>query len=269
MRCVHSLILAVGMTVTFAGGAGAQVPATRPTTTAPATTSAATAPAATKPATSTAPATATAPATTAAALPPVATKPADPSKLDANGYIRQWLILAPIEFGDKYDAEEIDKDQITDEAKLTPKEGDKQKVKTEELKGAEYKTVEKELKWKKVVTTEYYFDINEMLLLDTSESVGGYAVAYLDVPEEMKGITFSLCSNDNGKIFLNGKSIYKYIGGRSISEDADVVEDLTLTKGVNVVIFKVWNDSNNWQGCIRLLKKDGKPVTGVTVKLAK
>ena len=85
----------------------------------------------------------------------------------------------------------------------------------------------------------------------------------------MKGIKFSLCSNDDGKVFLNGKKVYLFVGGRSLSEDADVVDNLTLNKGINVVVFKVWNDSNAWQGCLRLLTKDDKPVTNVTVRMPK
>jgi hypothetical protein len=120
-----------------------------------------------------------------------------------------------------------------------------------------------------VVTEDYFFDLNVMLGLETSDAVGAYAVAYLEAPEEMKGIKFSWCSNDNGLIYLNGKNVAKYVGGRSLSEDADVAEDLTLTKGVNVVVFKVWNDSNNWAGCIRLLSKDDKPITNVKVRPTK
>ena len=186
-----------------------------------------------------------------------------------NGYIRQWLILGPIAFGDTYDAETIDKEQIPNEANITPKEGDKITVTTQEGNGGESKPVKKELTWKRLVTSEYLFDFNEFFKLDMTDNMGGYAVAYLDAPEEMKDITFSLCSNDNGLIYLNGKNIYKFVGGRGLSEDADTVEKLTLKKGLNTVIFKVWNDANNWQGCLRLITKEGKPVKGVKVTLAK
>ena len=250
---INRLVLAAGFT-TLAGVCLAAAPATAP---------------ATRPTTAPATAPAVAPGGGGAFALTPATKPADPSKLDAKGYIRQWLILAPINFGASYNAEDIDKDQIPDEAKLAPKEGDKVKVKSEVMEGGTAKMVDKELTWTKHVTSDYYFDLNEMLKLDGSEATGAYAVAYLDAPEEMKDIKFSLSSNDNGKIILNGKSIFKIVVGRALSEDSDVVDKLTLNKGLNTVIFKVWNDSNNWQGCIRLLDKDDKPITNVTVKLAK
>ena len=201
---------------------------------------------------------------------PSATSPASSSasSLDAKGYIRQWLVLAPIGFGEKYNAEDIDKDQLPNEAKLEPKAGDKVKVASEEGEPGAYKTVQKELTWKPVVTEDFFVDFNVALGLDSSESLGGYAVAYLDAPEEMKGITFSVGTNDNGKIFLNGKSIYTHVEGRSLTEDSETIENLTLNKGINVVIFKVWNDTNNWQGCIRLLKGE-VPVKNVKVRLSK
>jgi hypothetical protein len=193
----------------------------------------------------------------------------DPVKLDARGYIRQWLILGPINFGEKYNPDDIDKDQIKDEAKLMPKAGDKVTVATEEGQPGSSKAVQKELSWKAVKTDDFSFDLNQILRVEDSTGMGAYAVTYLDAPEEMKGIKFSLGSNDDCKIFLNGKKVHLFVGGRALDEDADVVPDLTLQKGINVVIFKVWNDANNWEGCLRLLTKDGKPLTGVTVRLPK
>jgi hypothetical protein len=190
--------------------------------------------------------------------------------LDENGYIRHWLLLGPINFGDNYNAQEIEKEQVAGEAVFTPKAGDKVKVSTEEGEPGAYKTVQKDLTWIRTDTEENFFDFNAALKLEVSDGMGGYAVAYLDAPEEMKGISLNWCSNDNGTIYLNGKSVGFYVGGRSLTEpeSADMAENLTLHKGINVVVFKVWNDSNNWQGFVRVLK-DGKPATTVKTKLPK
>jgi hypothetical protein len=193
----------------------------------------------------------------------------EPMKLDGRGYIRQWLILGPINFGDKYNADDIDKDQIKDESQLMPRPGDKVRVATEEGQAGSYKTVQKELTWKGVKTESFSFDLNQIFHVDDSTGMGAYAVSYLDAPEELTGVKFSLGSNDDCKIFLNGKKVHLFVGGRGLDEDSDVVPDLTLHKGINVVIFKVWNDANNWEGCLRLLTKDDKPLTPVTVRLPK
>ena len=193
----------------------------------------------------------------------------EPVKLDDHGYIRQWLVLGPINFGDKYNADDIDKDQIKDEAKLTPKAADKLKVDSQETQAGAQKTVQKELTWKALKTDGSELNLNKLFGLDSSENIGAYAVAYLEAPEEMKGIKFSLGSNDDCKVFLNGKKVHLFVGGRALEEDVDVVSDLTLKKGINVVIFKIWNDANDWGGCLRLLDTNGKPVKNVTTRLPK
>ena len=38
--------------------------------------------------------------------------------------------------------------------------------------------------------------------------------------------------------------------------------------GVNVVVFKVINENNNWQGCLRFTDAAGKNLVGLTLKLA-
>jgi hypothetical protein len=193
----------------------------------------------------------------------------EPVKLNSNGYISQWLVLGPINYGEKYNAEEITKDHLKDEPKLMPKAGDRLKVDTVEGQPGQYKTVQKELTWKLAKIDANYFDLNKILDQTSSENMGAYAVTYLESPEEMKDISFSLSSNDNCKVILNGKKVHSFVGGRQLEEDSDVVPNLTLQKGTNVIIFKVWNDSNDWSGCLRLLTKDGKPVSNVVSRLPK
>jgi len=182
---------------------------------------------------------------------------AEEFKVDDEGFIRNWLLLGPIPLDDgQSGADGIDKEFIKDEGKLEPKEGDKIKV------GA------KEIAWKKVKAADYYFDIND-LLGDRFENVCAYAVAYVVADDEMKGVTMLMSSNDQGKTFLNGKMVAKNAESRSIEKDQDTIKDLTLNKGVNVIVHKVVNEQNNWQGAIRFMDKAGKPVKNVKIQLAK
>jgi hypothetical protein len=187
---------------------------------------------------------------------------------DDRGYIRQWLVLAPINFGEYYNAEDIDKDTIPHEAQMTPKPGDTITVASEEDVNGTIKTVQKQLTWKPVVTDDFFLDFNALLGLESSEKCGGYAVAYIETAREMKDITFSFSTNDNGALFLNGQKIWSLVIPRALEEDSDSVPNLTLRKGINVIVFKIWNDSNNWQCCLRILTKDGTPVQNVKVYLS-
>ena len=53
---------------------------------------------------------------------------------------------------------------------------------------------------------------------------------------------------------------------RSLEKDANKAPGQALNAGVNVLVFKVINETNNWQGCVRLVDKDGKALSDVKVK---
>ena len=133
---------------------------------------------------------------TGAAKPPTSWE--EPVKLDARGYIRQWLILGPINFGEKYNPDDIDKDQIKDEAKLMPKAGDKVTVATEE--GQPSKTVQKELTWKAVKTDDFSFDLNQILHgflgLAGPARQGIHAQRVWRVGDRTQRALFSRCAGD-------------------------------------------------------------------------
>ncbi len=180
---------------------------------------------------------------------------AEDFKPDAEGFIHDWLLLAPIAIGEDNAAEDIDKQQVKDEDKLAPKEGDKVKV------------ADKELTWKKVHGKEYYFDINE-LLGNQNDDVVCYAVCYINSPDEQKDLILAMGSNDQGKVYVNGKEVVKFLETRTIEKDSNEVKDMVLKKGVNTIVFKIANQKNNWHGALRFKTKAGAPVLNYTIKLA-
>ena len=185
----------------------------------------------------------------AIALPAVAQN----GKPDPEGFIRDWLVLAPFSIGDSSGTDEIDKKQFANEANPAAEEG-----KAQAING-------KELTWEKVSTKAFYIDFKE-LQPGQSEHVVAWAVAYVVVAEEKAGLTLKMNSNDQGKVFLNGKEVVKFTETRTLEKDAeDSATGITLKKGVNVVVLKVVNEENNWQGSVRFLDKAGKPVTDVTI----
>lgn len=174
---------------------------------------------------------------------------------DKEGFIRDWLLLAPIQLASDSDgAEAINKDQVADEGLLKPKAGDKVTV------GG------KELAWKKIKATDYYFDLNAILNKDTEKTVG-YAVTYVRADAERSNLQLKMGSNDQGKVYLNGKLLLKNAEPRPLDQDSDVARNVTLNKGVNVVVFKVFNEGNDWQGCLRFTDATGKAVTGLVIQL--
>jgi hypothetical protein len=176
-------------------------------------------------------------------------------KPDAEGYVRNWLMLAPIPIGeDTSGSEAISKDQVEKESALKPKAGDKVKVK------------DKELVWKAIKSKEAVVDINNELNT-REENVAGYLVAYINCEKELTDLNMLIGCNDEARIYLNGKEIFLHSEPGTLQQDEHKVEKLTLTKGTNVIVFKIINDTNDWQGCIRFKDKADKPVTEFTVKL--
>ena len=175
-------------------------------------------------------------------------------KPDAEGFIRDWLILAPYPIGDSPGADEIDKKQFAKEAQPDAKDGATQQVGN------------KELSWAKTTTPKFYIDFRE-LYPDQGEHVAGWAVAYLVSADEKTGLTLRMNSNDQGKVYLNGKELVKFTDTRTLEKEAeDSASDVTLKKGVNVLVLKVVNEENNWQGSVRFMDKAGKPVTDLKVE---
>jgi hypothetical protein len=174
---------------------------------------------------------------------------------DEAGYIRNWLILAPIPLGDGQNgADGNNKEWLKDEAKVTPKEGDKLTVSG------------KELTWKKYAAKEAHADFNDFLGAQTENSVG-YLVCYLKSPTEFTGLKLKMGSDDQAKVFLNGKEVLTRDNARPLTPDEDTAENITLKKGINVLVFKIVNEGIDWSGTIRFLDKDDKPLRGFQVRL--
>jgi hypothetical protein len=173
-----------------------------------------------------------------------------------DGFIRNWLMLAPIQLdSDANGAEAMDKNQIPDEGSIKPKAGDKVTV------------AGKELTWKKVKATDYFLDLNAILNAQTEKTMG-YAVCYVRSEEERTNLQLKMGSNDEGKVFLNGKVLLKTTEPRALEQDSDTARNVTLNKGVNVVVFKIFNEGgSDWQGCLRFTDASGKPVTNLVIRL--
>jgi hypothetical protein len=177
------------------------------------------------------------------------------SKPDDEGFIHNWLVLAPLPFGDAQDgAGALSKEQVPEEAKLRPKEGDK------------VKSGDKELTWKAHKADSHVLDFNGLLGGPTEDSVG-YAVCYLIAEDDLKDLTMKTGSDDQAKVYLNGKEIFKNDTARALEKDQDSTANVTLNKGVNVLVFKVVNEKVDWSGCLRFVDKNDKPVTNLKVSL--
>jgi hypothetical protein len=184
----------------------------------------------------------------------VASAFAQDGKPDAEGFIRDWLVLAPYSIGENSGADEIVKQQFAEEAMPKAVAGAKQKVGTQELT------------WKKVAAKEFYIDFKELNPAQ-AEHVAAWAVAYVVVPAARSDLTLKMNSNDQGRVYLNGKEVVQSTEARTLEKNAeDSAPNISLKAGVNVVVLKVINEENNWQGSLRFMDKSGKPVTDLKIE---
>ena len=174
------------------------------------------------------------------------------SSPDAEGFIRDWLVLAPIAIDGESGASEIERDFLKGEATLRPKAGDTVMV------GG------KSLSWKAHQASDFFIDFLKAFGKERGEYVAAYAVTYVIADEPMT-TTLALSTNDQGKAWINGKEIFRFADTRVLEKDTDRI-DVTLAKGPNVLMLKIINEVNNWQGCARFLK-NGAPVKNLRISL--
>jgi len=180
---------------------------------------------------------------------------ADALRPDSEGYIRHWVMLAPVALRDEETcAEALLKEQIKDEAALRPKAGDKVRI------GG------KDLVWRNITASTNYFDFNEVLK-SINDHVAGYMVTYIECDKETPDVIMAVASNDQGRIYFNGVDIYAFTEARPLILDADKGR-VMLKKGINVMVFKITNEQNSWQGAMRLLDKTGAPLKDLKIKLS-
>ena len=176
-------------------------------------------------------------------------------KPDADGFIRDWLMLAPLPLEEgETGPDAIGFNVIRREAALQPKESDEMTV------------VGYDLTWRKVHSDREIIDFNQVLGEQTDNAIA-YLVAYIDSPRELTDVTMLVGRNDQARVYFNGATILTNPEGGALNKDSDIVENLTLHKGLNTVILKVVNEAGNWQACLRFTTGDGKPLTNYAITL--
>jgi hypothetical protein len=188
---------------------------------------------------------------------PAAPEPPQLSSTQDEGFLRDWLILAPIPLadGETNGAAAADLEQIPGEANLRPRAGKRVHIGS------------KELVWKEHRAQGSFVDFNAFLGQETIYSVG-YAVCYVVSDRQRKDLQLRIGSDDQAKVYLNGKVVHTSREVRTASVDEDIVRGITLSQGLNILVFKVVNEGADWAGCIRFVDENGNPVRGLQVRLS-
>ena len=177
-------------------------------------------------------------------------------KTDDEGFIRNWLVMEPIQLDEKAASHDEDnqkdffnKEFFPGQKKATPKEGDKSKVDN------------KDLAWKAVSVEDFKVDFAEQ------ENTLNLAVAYIVCENDMPDVKLKIGSDDSSIWLLNGKEVVRVFEGRGVEKDQNTSGAVRLMKGTNVLLAEVINGGGPTGMCARFVDKDDKAVKNVTISL--
>lgn len=178
-------------------------------------------------------------------------------RADLGGYVRDWIVLGPIQAGTKVhstlDGPEnravmntvLVKEFLENEAAMKPT--DNLLVVTPD---------DNQRAWHLFRAPSDVLDLHDVFDTKTDNAVA-YAVAYIDAPTEMKNVTLRFGSDDAALVWLNGREIHRVNRVRGVSPDEDAVKNLTLIAGQNVLIVKIAQGIGGWGLIARFEKSDG------------
>jgi hypothetical protein len=170
-------------------------------------------------------------------------------------FIRDWLVLAPIPLkAGQSAAAALAMDRIANDALRQPRDGDPVLV-DGLVDGVQ-------LYWKKHRAPEFFLDFKTVLDRQYEYCLG-YAVCYLVADEARDDLLLKIGSDDQVKVSLNGQEILRVDRPRALAIDEDVISNVALKKGVNVLVLQVINEARDWAACARLTDLAGKPPANV------
>ena len=183
---------------------------------------------------------------------------------DADGFIRRWLLLEPIErdirtntdFTDTYLKNAFHDSEYRKLFDVVPTDGKKVKFQKQTLT------------WHKLDATRY-----NMKLFRFAEKYGTrlYGVLFSGVTvikcdEEIKNVRLSAGSNAASSWYLNGEEILLMQGDRRMVKDDCVSGLVTLKKGINILTVSVINGPGMSDFCARFIDENGNAVTNYNIE---
>lgn len=118
----------------------------------------------------------------------------------------------------------------------------------------QYKGINGQVSWQKSAdeTLEGYIGLGE----DVDWRVA-YAFTTVSSPDERK-VQFRFDSDDQGKIWLNGKEVFAHTRTALAAIDRDIIP-VTLKPGENSILVKVCEEELHWGFYMRITDTNGKP----------
>jgi hypothetical protein len=123
-----------------------------------------------------------------------------------------------------------------------------------------------QVKWRSTRLEDYLLNFREQFRASAPYTVC-YALCYIISEKDQTGLSMKVGSEDQAKVYLNGKEIYRWDRPRKYVPDQDVVRGVELKAGLNVLLFKTANEQDFWRASIRFTDAADQPLKGIQVML--
>ncbi len=179
----------------------------------------------------------------------------------ADGFIRRWLLLEPIEANGLTDSAVqaiVKKDYFPGQLTAIPRDGEKVSA-----DGAE-------LTWHAVDTKNYNVNLYHFAyaLKKRTSNALFWVLTIVNCPRQMQGVRLAIGSNAASVWWVNGQEVIGIYNDRQTVIDDGISKRLTLKKGPNVVRAAIVNGGGATDFCARFLDADDRPLTGFSVTLS-
>ena len=215
---------------------------------------------------------------------------AAPSRPDANGYIRRWMLLEPIRqnvrsnviFTNTWLEKAFAKTYFKDQLTMLPHDGQKVKTVADKAQGQanfspmnpaqveeKPQTEQQTVAWHALDSENYNVKLFRFAEKYGQQTYGSlfWAVTVIDCPEEILNVRLAAGSNGASKWWLNGEEVLLLEGDRRMVEDDGMSPRLTLRKGRNILRCAIINGPGLSDLCAHFLDENNNPVTNYSIKL--
>ncbi len=182
---------------------------------------------------------------------------------DADGFIRRWLLLEPIDkpnrsntvFTDSYLRQEFSREYFPGQLTEVPKNGQKEKVGKQTLT------------WHAMDSERFNVKLFRFAsgLEKQIYGVLFWAVTVIDCEEEIPNVRLAAGSNSASMWWVNGEEALLLSGDRRMVRDDGTSHRLTLKKGRNVLRGAIINGPGMSDFCLRFIDEQGQPVKGFKI----
>lgn len=123
---------------------------------------------------------------------------------------------------------------------------------------ARYMSGKTRRQWKRVESQDSQGKIDLRATIADRDNCIGYAYAEIELQKPVDAVLL-LGVDDSEKIWVNGKQIFEQFTARPMQVDQDRVP-VHLEAGTNKILLKLYQNTQGWEFCVRIVSADGRPV---------